>query len=79
VRGEFDALRRVARLASELVESDSRDGLASPALQSTLSELAHALEELRVRFPYLLERRFEGGDELGALLASRLEAERASI
>jgi hypothetical protein len=79
VRGEFDALRRVARLASDLVESGSRESLASPALQSTLGELAHALEELRERFPYLLEHRFEGGDELGALLATRLETERAPI
>jgi len=55
VRGEIDALRRVAHLASDYLElqaSQLRDGVAGAA---TLHDLRTALDDLRARFPYTLE------------------------
>jgi len=58
MRGEFEALRKVARLASDYVarvggpEFGGRDELARGA---TLQDLRAALSDLSRRFPYTLE------------------------
>jgi hypothetical protein len=54
VRGEFEALRRVAHLASDYLELQTarlRDGVAETVV---LDDLRTALEDLQERFPYLL-------------------------
>jgi len=53
MRGEFDALRRVARLASDCVEIERLEAERS-AVSGAIQELELALEDLRTRFPYTL-------------------------
>jgi hypothetical protein len=55
MRGEFDALRRVARLATRCVEIQRLEPAGSAAVSGAMQELELALAELRDRFPYTLE------------------------
>ncbi len=68
VKGEFDALRRVARLASDHVARAAGAGLGAEA--ATLQALRAALEDLERRYPYTLEPR-SLADELRARASSR--------
>lgn len=55
VRGEFDALRKVARLASDYLGTISNpNGPLNPA---TLQDLRSALDDLERRYPYTLKPR----------------------
>jgi len=68
VRGEFDALRKVARLVSDyLAGFSSADGVVDTA---KLQELRAALDDLECRYPYTLEPRSLAG-ELHALINER--------
>jgi hypothetical protein len=55
VRGEFAALRKVARLASEVVR-DAAGGSESP---TTLEDLRAAIADLHERFPYSVAPLFD--------------------
>lgn len=53
MRGEFDALRKVAHLASDVLELETRH-LRGGDRAAKLDELREALGDLRARFPYTL-------------------------
>jgi hypothetical protein len=55
VRGEFDALRRIASLVSDYLDLDTSRLRLGVAERAKLDELRDALDDLRLRFPYTLE------------------------
>ncbi len=65
VRGEFAALRKVARLASDSLASFGHAGRAVDTVK--LGELRAALDDLERRYPYTLEPVSLAG-ELNALI-----------
>ena len=54
MKREFDALRRIARLAADYIELDTARLSDGVARATTRLELRDALDELRNEFPYLL-------------------------
>lgn len=69
MKREFDALRKIARLAADYVDLDSARLSDGVARATTRLELRDALNELRSEFPYLLA---PAPDELQTTLASDL-------
>ena len=55
MKGEFDALRKVARLAFEYVEIETLEPPDGAALTAALEELVIVLDDLWLRFPYSIE------------------------
>lgn len=71
VKGEFDALRKVARLASEYLAAVGKPGGAADT--ATLQDLRSALDDLECRYPYTLRPRSLAGG-LHALVSGGLGA-----
>lgn len=55
MKGEFDALRKVARVASEYLEIETLKTRNGAGLVEARKELVVALDDLWIRFPHTIE------------------------